>query len=148
HLKQDRRIQVDPLPANRKMQVRSCGPSASAAKPNDLMCLHLIAFFDPELRKVQVKAQQPLPVVDDYAISFKVQRSGQQDRPGVNCAHGCSGGNTEIEALVPAEHFSVEHPRGSEYVGNRCSHWRDKRSLPQFLRRHTSEGLLLYAFVG
>src|SRR5438034_813588 len=98
--------------------MRSSRPPATSTKPNDLMGLYLISLFDPKLGKVQVQADEPLPVVNDDAIPFEIEWARQQDGATVDCGNGRTGRDGIVQSLVPAEYFFVENSFGPKNVGD------------------------------
>src|SRR6476469_1127575 len=98
------------------------GPSRSSrasAQADLLPALNPISLFHLNFRKMQVKCQKSLTVVEDYAIALEIQWTGQQDRSGVDCGNGRAGEDRVIQSLVHALNFVVKGPPGAEDIGNR-----------------------------
>ncbi len=68
------------------MQVRSGGAARAATQSDFLAFFYFVAFLDCEFRKMQIKGQQALAMVDHYAIPLKEQVPRQDYSSGI---HGC-----------------------------------------------------------
>ena len=89
---QGRRIQINTLPAYRKMKMRPGGPARSSTTPNLLPRRYPLALLYLDFRKVEVEREQSLPVIEYHAISFEVQRARQQNDSRISGGNRCTGG--------------------------------------------------------
>src|SRR5271157_2067236 len=67
---------------------------------------------------MQIQRQKALAVIDDQAIPFKKQRTGQEDAATVNGCNRRAWGNAEVEALVRALHLAIEYALHAEHIGD------------------------------
>src|SRR6478736_9600121 len=98
--------------------MRAGGAARTSAKSNLISALHLLALFDLDFGHVKVKGQQPLPVVDHYAVPFKIQRASQQDGSRISSGDGCARRNGKVQSLMHALHFAIESTPGTEHIGD------------------------------
>src|SRR4051794_29507000 len=96
----------------------SGGAARSSTKSNLISALYLLARFDLDFGHVKVQGQQSLPVVDHYAVPFKVQRASQQDGPRISRGDGCARWNRKVQSLMHALHLAVESTPRAEDIGN------------------------------
>ena len=105
------------------MQMRARGPACSSAEADLLTAFHSLAFFYFEFRKMEVKSEQPLAVVDNDTVTFKVQEARQQDCAVVHRINGRSGMYAVIQSEVRALRDSIEDALRAEDVGSGSIDW-------------------------
>jgi len=69
-------VQIDTLPAYGQVEMRSRGPTRSPAETELLSALDLLSLLYFDFRKVKVKRQQSLPVIEHDAVPFEIQGTG------------------------------------------------------------------------
>src|SRR6266849_10206126 len=65
------RVQIYPLPAHSKMQMRASSAPRAAAQSDRLPFADIVAFLNRKFRQMQIERQQALSVVDHHTIPFK-----------------------------------------------------------------------------
>ena len=69
-------VQIDALPAYGQVEMRSGGPSCASAKTDLLPALDPLSLLYLDFRKMKIKRQQSLPVIEHDAVTFEIQRTG------------------------------------------------------------------------
>src|SRR5215469_5047430 len=67
---------------------------------------------------MEVKGEESLAVIDHHAVSFKIQKAGQQDRAVIHRCDGRSSGHAIIESLVLALGYAVEDALRAVDIGS------------------------------
>ena len=98
--------------------MRSCGAARASAQADHLPPRNALPLLYPDFRKMQVKREQSLTVVEDHAIAFEIQRSSQQDGSGIGRGNGRAGRYRIIQSLMHALHFAVKGPSRAEDIGD------------------------------
>ncbi len=71
-VQQGGRIQVNALPAHRQVEMRSGSPARASAQADLLSPRNPLSLFYPDFRKVEIKCEQSLPVIDHHAVAFEI----------------------------------------------------------------------------
>ena len=87
--------------------MRAGGAAGPAAEPDHLAASHVLAFLDLEFRKMKVKCEQTLAVIEHHAVTLKEKGARQQDRSPIHSGNRSAGRNRVIQSLVRAPGFSV-----------------------------------------
>ena len=66
------RIQINALPAHRQVEMRSGSPARASAQADLLSARNPFSLFYPDVRKMEIKRQQSLPVIDHHAVAFEI----------------------------------------------------------------------------
>jgi hypothetical protein len=98
-------------------------PACSSAAADLLTTFHNLALLYLELRKMKVKGQQSLAVVDNDTVTFKVQEARQQDCAVVHCINGRSGLYAVVQSEVRTLRGSIEDALRAEDVGSGSIDW-------------------------
>ncbi len=125
------------------MEVGAGGASGAAAQSHDLPALHLVPFFYFELGKVEVEGEESLAVVDDDAVAFEIEETGQQHRTRIHGGDGSSSGDAEIESPMGALSVAIEDALRTVDVGDGGYGWGSELAIPLAVRRDPAQVVLL-----
>src|SRR5208283_5880124 len=84
----------------------------------------LLTLFDPlafrhlQFRQMHVQRHELLAVIDDDAIAFVEEVTGQHDLAGIGCEHGRPSCSAIVEATMDTGQFPVERTARSEDLCN------------------------------
>src|ERR1700761_3460477 len=75
------------VPADGPVQMRACHAAGGATQAETLAFYHVLPGLYFELGEVHVEAHEALPVIDDDAIAFVIERGGEDNDACVAGAH-------------------------------------------------------------
>src|SRR5215831_19153835 len=119
--------------------MRSGGAAGAPAEADFLAAFHGVSFLHFEFRKMKIKGKQSLAVVDDYAVSFKIEKAREEHCAIVHGGHWGARVDSEVEAPVGALRDSVEDALRTEDVGGGGIDWSREVATPLEFGRDATE---------
>ena len=117
------RIKIHALPANANVQMWPGCSSGPAAESDYLRFGDAITHFDPELRKMHVRCQQSLTVVNHKKSAFIKHLVREDHFARVHHANRRPDRGPKIQPLMSALELSIERPLRAKDCGRDSFQW-------------------------